>query len=91
MYEILESIGQKYQLTDFKSIQKRPDITFGEYEITEESLEIVKQELPKQPWPVGIHRTIAERLECKPSKVYRSIDMLIEDGTFKNQVDGILY
>lgn len=91
MNEILESIGQKYQLTDFKSIQRRPDIIYDDYEITEDFLETVKQELPKQPWPVGIHRTVAERLGCRPSKVYRSIDMLIENGTFRNQVDGALF
>lgn len=91
MNEILESIGQKYQLTDFRSIERRPDIALDDYEITEDFLEIVKQELPKQPWPGGIHRTVAERLGCKPSKVYRSIDILIADGTFKNQVNGILY
>lgn len=91
MNEILESIGQKYQLTDFRSIERRPDIALVDYEITEDFLEIVKQELPKQPWPGGIHRTVAERLGCKPSKVYRSIDILIADGTFKNQVNGILY
>ena len=91
MNEILESIGQKYQLTDFRSIERRPDIALDDYEITDDFLEIVKQELPKQPWPGGIHRTVAERLGCKPSKVYRSIDILIADGTFKNQVNGILY
>lgn len=90
MNEIVESIGQKYQLTDFKSIQRRPDISLDGDEITKDFLEKVKQELPTQPWPVGIHRIVAARLGCTPSKVYRSIDILIEDGTFRNQVDGIL-
>lgn len=67
------------------------DGTRREYEMTPEFLLIVKAKLPKQPWPIGIHRTIASELGEPPSKVSQAINKLIEDGVFHKQKDGIVY
>ena len=90
MNEIIRGLAVQYELPDFIAIEKRRDFVLDEYEITDDFLELVKAELPKQPWPAGIHRIIAEKLGCKNSKVYRSIDMLIEKGSFREQKDGVL-
>lgn len=90
MNEIICSIAQKYGLTDFVAIEKRQDFILDDYEITDDFLDIVKQELPAQPWPAGVHKTIAAQLGCSNSKVYRSIDLLIEKGYFKEQIDGVI-
>lgn len=90
MNEIISSVAQQYGLTDFKTIEKRQDFILDDFEITEDFLALVRQELPEQPWPAGVHKTIAAKIGCSNSKVYRSIDALIEKGHFRNQKDGVL-
>ena len=67
------------------------DGTHREYEMTPKFLSIVKEKLPKQPWPIGIHRTIATELGEQPTKVSHAISELIEDGVFHKQKDEIVY
>ena len=43
---------------------------------------------PAQPWPVGIHKTIASQLGCTNAKVSRTIETLIDTGVFKKQING---
>ena len=77
-------------MTDFVAIEKRQDFILDDYDITDDSLDLVKQEPPAQPWPAGVHNTIAAQLGCSNSKVYRSIDLLIEKGFFKEHIDGVM-
>ena len=56
-----------------------------------EDLELILKELPKQPWPVGVHKAIAQRLKMRPWYVSAAISQLIDKGIFYTQVDGILY
>lgn len=90
MNEIICGVAQQYGLTDFITIEKRQDIILDDHVITDDFLDLVKQELPEQPWPAGVHKTIAGKLGCSNSKVYRSIDALIEKGYFREQKDGVL-
>lgn len=91
----LNDAAQYFSIPDFHSINRRPDFnvdgTRREYEMTPEFLLIVKAKLPKQPWPIGIHRTIASELGEPPSKVSQAINKLIEEGVFHKQKDGIVY
>ena len=91
----LNESAQYFSIPDFHSINKRPDFnidgTHHEYEISPEFLLIVKEKLPIQPWPIGIHKTIARELGEPPSKVSQAISKLIEDGVFNKQKDGIVY
>lgn len=50
----------------------------------------VEMLLPAQPWPTGIHRDIAEKLDCTPSKVGKATQQLIREGKYKPQIDGQL-
>jgi len=59
--------------------------------ITEELLEKIRKELPTQPWPKGIHKTVAEILRLDTRTVSFHITELIKRGVFKPQIEGILY
>lgn len=77
-------IKKKNKKYSFTSKSKKTNVKI-------EDLELVLKELPKQPWPVGTHLKIAERLSLKPWYVSAAISQLIEKGLFYTQVDGILY
>lgn len=59
-----------------------------ESEYDEEMLATVRDLLPQQPWPQGIHREIAEKLDIKPVVASKYVHELIRRGFFKEQVDG---
>ena len=52
---------------------------------------MILKELPKQPWPIGTHKKIAEKLNMKPWYVSVAISQLIEKEFFYTQIDGVLY
>ena len=79
-----------YGAKEAKTVNFFVPFVIEENEITDEFLELVKAELPKQPWPAGVHKTIAAKLGCTNGKVYRSIDMLIEKGYCREQKDGVI-
>ena len=55
---------------------------------TEDILEKVANELPKQPWPKNIHREIATKLQISNRAVHKAIDELIRVGRFSPQWKG---
>lgn len=77
-------------LPDFNAIEKRKDFVYDDYEIDEEFIEVVKNHLPSQPWPTGIHKEIASKLGCSNAKVSRAIEALIKSGLFLKQKNGQL-
>ncbi len=54
-------------------------------------IEKVRNLLPDQPWPSGIHRTIAATLGIKPGIVTDIIQGLIQSGRFLPQIEGVVY
>jgi ssDNA-binding Zn-finger/Zn-ribbon topoisomerase 1/Tfp pilus assembly protein PilE len=59
--------------------------------LDEQLIERVRDELPKQPWPKGIHKIIATKLTLTHAVVYSAISELIRQGVFNPQIDGKLY
>jgi hypothetical protein len=53
-------------------------------------LEEIAKRLPEQPWPVGIHKQIADQMNLTPAAVSKGIQELIRRGKFSHQIDGIL-
>jgi hypothetical protein len=51
----------------------------------------VRESLPPQPWPKGIHTEIAAKLGANGKEVQKAIQSLIAAGIFKPQIDGIVY
>lgn len=85
---IVKELATHYQLPDFIAIERRKDFIYDDYQIDEEFIETIKEMLPSQPWPVGIHKTIASQLGCPNAKVSRAIETLIDTGVFKKQING---
>jgi len=56
-----------------------------------EILFAIREMLPAQPWPDGIHREIAEKLGISNKIVNKYIDELIRRGEFMQQIDGQLF
>lgn len=75
---------QKYELLSGVSIQ-------SSIELDVDILNAVKEMLPAQPWPQGVHREIADKLDMTSSQVSKYIQVLIRRGDFMDQVDGELF
>jgi hypothetical protein len=58
--------------------------------IDEEILFTIKELLPAQPWPSGVHREISEKLDISANMASRYIRELINRGFFLDQADGKL-
>ncbi|WP_208457485.1 hypothetical protein [Burkholderia stabilis] len=59
--------------------------------VSDEVLEKVRQLMPAQPWPTGIHHQVATKLGIPSADVRRAIEELIKRRVFLLQIDGILY
>lgn len=51
----------------------------------------IKELLPPQPWPSGVHKEIAEKVGLTNGQITRYIKELIRRGDFMEQVDGELF
>ena len=60
-------------------------------ELDEGMIKSVKDLLPPQPWPTGIHKLIATKLNLNSHVVFRAITELVRRGIFNPQIDGKLY
>ncbi len=58
--------------------------------IDDETLELIRINLPEQPWEKGIHKKLAEKLGLSNKVVSVAIRILIEKEIFKQQVNGII-
>ncbi|HBH7918731.1 TPA: hypothetical protein ACF311_004614 [Vibrio parahaemolyticus] len=65
--------------------------TLPTQEINDEFIELVRKELPQQPWEKHIHKTVARKLDVTNTAVQKAIDKLIATGVFKEQKDGVLF
>jgi predicted RNA-binding Zn-ribbon protein involved in translation (DUF1610 family) len=59
--------------------------------LTDDIVELVKNNLPSQPWPTGINKSVADKLGLRRQVVAYAIQKLIRKGVFKPQIDGKLY
>lgn len=81
---------ERYRRMPHNIEPKRPR-GFRRVYITEEFIEDVRNLLPPQPWPVGIHKKIIKTLNSTNNKVSTAIHELIERGEILKQIDGVLY
>lgn len=58
--------------------------------LTEATIQLVKRELPEQPWPKGISKDIATKLGISHTEVRRAVKELIKRGVFKPQANGVV-
>lgn len=48
-------------------------------QLSREDIDKVRKSLPDKPWPVSIHKTIAQNLGLKSSEVYSALDLIISE------------
>jgi len=58
--------------------------------IDDETLELIRINLPEQPWETGIHKKVAEKLGLTNKVVSVAIRILIVKEIFKQQINGII-
>ena len=88
--EVVDFLEKKYSINHIQSI-KTDMLRMNIVTVNNEFISNIEQMLPKQPWPLGIHKEIAFKLKCKPSAVSEAISALIDSGKVYRQKDGILY
>ncbi len=101
---VLQYIANTYNIDGIEEVNKRAlpttivneecknhHINRRKFEITEDFLDNVKKALPLQPWPIGIHRSLASQLKVHPACIYDAIEILIKRGVVCEQKNGIVY
>ena len=58
---------------------------------SEDTLQLVNDNLPEQPWPIGIHKQISSQLNIPAAEVYAAISELVKRGLRYKQEDGVVY
>ena len=74
-----------------KATRRQPAARQSKVEPTDEVVEQVRDRLPAQPWPKGIHRDVAKDLGLPPALVSKCINILIHKHVFNPQMEGIVY
>lgn len=95
---ILNYASSLWKIKNFDSIAKRknkfiPDNNSYTWNVhvDEDTIQLVNNNLPPQPWKLGIHKEIAQKLGVKKKIVSSAINQLIDRGIIYRQKDGILY
>lgn len=97
--QLLKEAGERYEISDYKSIEKRRNIFITgkeknhpkEITISNKLLDEIDKHLPQQPWPVGIHCKVAEEMSLTKDIVSAAIRKLIRIGKRYYQHCGIVY
>lgn len=88
--DVVKILEKKYSIQHAQSISANM-LRMNFVSVNEKFIGAVERMLPKQPWPVGIHKEIASKLKCYPSAVHDAIAALIDSGKVYRQKDGILF
>ena len=95
---ILHYASALWKIKDFDSFAKRKNKFITDNNsmrqnvpVDEDTIQSVNNSLPPQPWKLGIHKEIAQKLGLKRRVVSSAINMLINRGVIYRQKDGILY
>ena len=87
----------KHNIAAIKAIQaKNRELWSGEimlsaYSLTENRIESVFNKLPQQPWPVKIHKHVANELHLSEMTVSNAIGYMIYTGRLNYQVYGFVF
>jgi hypothetical protein len=87
----LEQVGIRVIPTEGSQRDHRPSRKPYTGEISEEFLQSVNDALPPQPWKLGLHATIAEKIGGSRGKIRAAIQELIARGKWHQQLDGVVY
>ncbi len=76
--------------TELRVIRTKSGVTVRLVNLESKFISAVRAALPPQPWPKGIHKEVAEELGTTGREVQKAIAILISDGIFQHQVNGVV-
>ena len=94
---VYQYVAQKYNIKAVQSIAAKNrqlldgEMTLASYGLSNELVEKISKELPKQPWPVKVHKQVAEALGIKEMIVRNAISYLIYTGRAYGQAYGYVF
>lgn len=102
LLKLLDECAINYSIKNFESFlktyspKKKEKVLKHEannvtLDISNETLELVKNSAPKQPWNKGMSYELSKQLNIDYPIVKEAISILINKGVFKQQINGILY
>jgi hypothetical protein len=93
--KVLASMALKYSIPGILSVTERADIfslqNNVESKVPSEFIALVKEQLPNQPWPNGVHKVIAQKLGAPTKMVSQAISDLIGIKQVYRQINGVVY
>lgn len=89
--DIAHAVAENWNIEGAECVEDGPPLDDLRPEVSESLLSRVDRLLPEQPWPVGVHKTVAHKLGASHSDVSNAIAELMDRGTRFKQVDGIVY
>ena len=90
-------IADKYGISAIQAIKAKNrelwpgEIMMSGYSLTDDLVEKVYNKLPKQPWPVKVHKQVADELGLNEMVVSNAIGYLIFKGRLLDQVYGYVF
>jgi hypothetical protein len=83
---------RKEQKRNTISVQPISDVSTGgkPCKLTPDIVKQIQEALPSQPWPTAIHKVVASKLGLSNSAVSSAINLLIDEGVFHDQRDGVI-
>jgi hypothetical protein len=83
--------GNRENIPGEQSIARVPQNNAKQIVLTKEFVEIVASAVPPQPWKPGVHRRMAEELNCSVGEFFAAVEQLIVEGRLLRQRDGVLF
>jgi hypothetical protein len=84
--------AKEFTLSNAEIVESRNPFSLSIQEnLSEDFLDEVDKQLPPQPWRLGVHRMVAEKLKCSPFRVSQAIEHLMLSGRRNRQKDGVVY
>ena len=90
-------VAGKYGISSLQAIKAknrelRPgEIMMSGYSLSDSLVEKVYKRLPQQPWPIKVHKQVADELGLKEMVVSNAIGYLIYTGKLYDQVYGYIF
>jgi hypothetical protein len=96
MKEVCVEFAQIHSLTGVETVGRRKFFFADRYQaadvpVSTSFIDQVDSLLPPQPWPVGTHLEVAEKLDVAPNMVVSAIRHLIDNERRHEQFDGELF
>jgi hypothetical protein len=94
LFNIVDKMAEMHEIKNteiIKNFNPFKEVIQKSVSLDSNFIKTVKNMLPPQPWKPGVDKTIIKQLGCSPRDYHSAVEILIENGDFYVQRDGILY